>query len=81
MLVEEAGEARAADLLLALEQEAHVERQRPVAAMNASRRFERDDDRPLVVGRAARVDAPVAHARLERRRLPTRPRRPGGCTS
>ena len=56
-----ARQARAPDLLLALDQEADVQRQRARLRVEGLRGLERDDDRALVVGRAARVDAPVAH--------------------
>ena len=67
---QDAGEARASDLLLALEEEAHVQRQRPERVQERLRNLQRDEHRALVVGRAARVDAPVADGRRERRRHP-----------
>ena len=66
----------AADLLLALDQEAHVHGQlaRPG---KLARHVQQRQEVALVVGRAARVDAPVALGRLERRALPQLQR--AGC--
>ena len=69
---QEAGEAGAADLLLSLEEEADVERKLAALGEEGLRHQDRDQQRALVVGGAARVDPPVAHARLERRASATR---------
>ena len=68
---------RAADLLLALHQEAHVHRQLARARELAGHVQQRQEV-ALVVGGAARVEAAVALGRLERRAVPgvERPRRP-----
>ena len=70
VLAQEGGEAGAADLLLSLEEEADVERKLAALGQEGLRHQDRDQQRPLVVGGAARVDPPVAHARLERRARP-----------
>src|SRR5215467_5669119 len=72
MLFEKDGEADTSDLLLALDEEAHVQWQRPVPPPERLRYLERHEERPLVVARPASVDAAVAHRRLERRTLPRR---------
>ena len=66
MLAEEMPEVRAADLLLALDQEADVERQPALLRKESFGHLQRHEHGPLVVGRAAGVDATVADARLER---------------
>jgi hypothetical protein len=55
----------AADLLLPLDEDPHVDRQRSGARQRA-RLVEQGEEVPLVVRRAARPDAPVADLRLER---------------
>ena len=70
MLAQERREARAADLLLALDQEADVQWQRAGRRDERFRDLQGHEHRALVVGRAARVDSPVTDARLEWRRRP-----------
>ena len=61
----------AAGLLLALHEHAHVDRQGARRRLRA-RDVQQRQEVALVVGRAARVDAPVAHIGLEGRRRPRR---------
>ena len=70
--VQERGERRRADLLLALDE--HRDADAEVVAEHPQRADVRDDAR-LVVRRAAAVQPPVALGRLERRACPS-PRRP-----
>ena len=60
----------AAGLLLAFEQELHVDRQLAGGLQQALDGFDLDVDLALVVAGAARVDVVAAHFGLERRRLP-----------
>jgi hypothetical protein len=66
MLVEEMPEVRAADLLLALDQEADVERKRAFLRKEGFGHLQSHEHGALVVGRAAGVDATLADGRLER---------------
>ena len=59
-----------ADLLFALEDELHVERQRAARRKERLRDLDRNEHRSLVVGRAARVEAAVAQLWLEGLALP-----------
>jgi len=59
----------AADLLLAVEGEAYVHREGPLLG-ELPHRLDEEERVPLVVGDAARVEAPVALRELERGRLP-----------
>ncbi|MEJ7666445.1 MAG: hypothetical protein WKG07_46485 [Hymenobacter sp.] len=70
MSLDEVVEVGAADLLFALDQELHVDRQVAVLLQMRLNRLEVHEDLALVVGRAARVDLAVANRRLERRGRP-----------
>ena len=70
VVADERVEARAADLLLALEHALDVERQRAGDGEERLGDFDRDEHRPLVVRHAARVEAPVALGGRERRAMP-----------
>ena len=70
MVADERLEVRAADLLLALEDDADVDRQRPGLPEVRLERLDVHEQLPLVVGGAAREQLVVAHRRLERRRRP-----------
>src|SRR5206468_12597126 len=63
-------EATAADLLLPLEEELHVERQGATRREERFRDRDGDEHRPLVVGDAAPVEATVTLLRRERLALP-----------
>jgi hypothetical protein len=63
-------QVRAADLLLALEQELHIQRKRALLGEKGQRGAEDDVHRPLVVGRAAPADDVADAGELERRRVP-----------
>ena len=63
-------EVRAPDLLLALDDPADPHRELAARLAHRSNRCEPNRKLGLVVGRAAREQLPVAHRRLERRRLP-----------
>lgn len=63
-------EVGAAALLLALDQEFEVDREPPIALQERFRHQDRDQQRSLVVGSAARVQPLVPHRRLEGRRAP-----------
>ena len=65
MVADERLEVRAADLLLALEDDADVDWQRPGLPEVCLERLDVHEQLPLVVGGAARVDPPVADRRLE----------------
>ena len=58
------------DLLLALEQELHIDRRTIAGLQVRLQRLDVDEQLPFVVGRAAGVDLAVLHDRLERRRVP-----------
>ena len=63
-------EVKAADLLFAFENTLDVHRQ-PAGLLHVGLDgLEVHEDLPLVVGRPARVNLPLAHRRLERRRFP-----------
>ena len=74
------GHRFAADLLLALDEHAHVDRQLAGAGQLAGDVQERQEV-ALVIGRAARVQPAVADLRRERRRAPRPARRPAPWTS
>jgi hypothetical protein len=63
-------QVRAADLLLALEEEPHVERQAALLVQERLGGLEHDVDRALVVGRAPAPHDVAVHAQLERGSLP-----------
>jgi hypothetical protein len=63
-------EVLAPHLLLALGEHDHVHRQRARPSQVRLERLHVQEELPLVVHRAARVDAPVAHGGLERGRVP-----------
>ncbi len=72
---DEVGQVRTTDLLLAFEQERHVERQPPVLGDELPDDFDRDVARALVVGRTATADTVLAvvagvAGQLERRGRP-----------
>ncbi len=67
---DEGAEMRAAALFLALDHQLEVDRQLAGGLEERFRRLDRDQHRPLVIRHAARIEAVVAHLRLERRRLP-----------
>ena len=58
------------DLLLPLDEELDVDRQAAVGRQQCRDRLDLGEELALVVGGAARVEAAVAHGRLERRRCP-----------
>ena len=60
----------AATLLLALEDEAHVERRAAIVIQDGLVRLQEAEDLPLVVGRPAGVQSAVAHRRGEGRGFP-----------
>ena len=70
MGLDEVVEIGGADFLLALEDDADVDRQAAVLLQVRFDGLEVHEDLALVVGGAARVDLAVADRRLERRRLP-----------
>src|SRR5690242_8650592 len=67
---DEAAEMLAPDLLLALDQQLDVDRQPPLGAQERLGDKDGDQNRALVVGRTPRVEAAVAHRRLEGRAQP-----------
>src|SRR5436853_152123 len=66
LALQDVEEDLAAELFFAFDEEAEVDGRAPALG----HRFEEAEDLPLVVGGAARVEAPVAERRLERRRRP-----------
>jgi hypothetical protein len=70
VLTQELPQMLGADLLLALDHHAHVERELARAAHPAVHRRGVDEDARLVVGGPAAVEAPLAHGGLEGRRSP-----------
>ena len=69
VLVDPVDDRAAADLLLAVEREADVDRQRALVG-ELPRRLDEHEHVPLVVGDPAGVELAVAPGQLERRRLP-----------
>ena len=63
-------EMAAADFFLALDQELHVERQAPPFREERLGDFDGDEQRPFVVGRAARVQPALAQRGTKRRTVP-----------
>ena len=80
VLVDVAQHVRAADLLLALQHDAHVHRQL-AGARELARDVQERQEVALVVARAARVQAAVAHDGLERVARPEVDADSGDCTS
>ena len=80
VLVDVAQHVRAADLLLALEHDAHVHGQ-VAGARELAGDVQQRQEVALVVARAARVEAAVAHDGLERVGRPAARRGSGDCTS
>src|SRR5690242_11201842 len=70
MAGEEGGQVRAADLLLALEKELHVERQAALLGEERLHGLEHDVDRALVVRDAPATGGAAVHGQLERRGVP-----------
>ncbi len=70
MTAHESREVRAADFLLALEEELHVERKTALLGQESLSGFENDVDRPFVICRPAPAHDVTVHGQLERGRDP-----------